>query len=166
MGLWYPKDSGFELIAFSDVLIMPDALILGKALLEGYSSLVTNFYKDGKVRYSFLRSCQNRRDLPRDNPLVSTEVLSIEKVAVSSSVILRVLRIILVILPEHPSDTKEHLKMEMEIPCSNKIKFITACSFSNDSFEDIMKAQVSVIKAFATLNIQAFKIKKSVSISF
>ncbi|GJW74704.1 hypothetical protein Tco_0134074 [Tanacetum coccineum] len=60
----------------------------------------------------------------------------------------------------------EHLKMEMEIPCSNKIKFITACSFSNDTFEDIMKAQVSVIKASATLNIQAFKIKKSVSISF
>ncbi|GJS49327.1 hypothetical protein Tco_0599448 [Tanacetum coccineum] len=55
----------------------------------------------------------------------------------------------------------EHLKMEMEIPCSNKIKFITACSFSNDSFEDIMKAQISVIKASATLNIQAFKIKKT-----
>ncbi|GJR24984.1 hypothetical protein Tco_0973511 [Tanacetum coccineum] len=35
-----------------------------------------------------------------------------------------------------------------------------------DSFEDIIKAQVSVIKASATLNIQAFKIKKSVSISF
>ncbi|GJW81846.1 hypothetical protein Tco_0145821 [Tanacetum coccineum] len=65
-----------------------------------------------------------------------------------------------------PAELEEHLKMEMEIPCSNKIKFITACSFSNDSFEDIMKAQVSVIKASATLNIQAFKIKKSVSISF
>ncbi|GJU11563.1 reverse transcriptase domain-containing protein [Tanacetum coccineum] len=49
-------------------------------------------------------------------------------------------------------NTVEHLKMEMEIPCSNKIKFITACSFSNDSFEDIMKAQVSVIKASTTLN--------------
>ncbi|GKD15251.1 hypothetical protein Tco_1199658, partial [Tanacetum coccineum] len=60
----------------------------------------------------------------------------------------------------------EHLKMEMEIPCSSIIKFIIACSFSNDTFEDIMKAQVSVIKASATLNIQAFKIKKSVSISF
>ncbi|GJW38854.1 hypothetical protein Tco_0064699, partial [Tanacetum coccineum] len=60
----------------------------------------------------------------------------------------------------------EHLKMEMEIPCSNKIKFITACSFSNDTFEDIMKAQVSIFKASVTLNIQAFKIKKSVSISF
>ncbi|GJW69656.1 putative reverse transcriptase domain-containing protein [Tanacetum coccineum] len=65
-----------------------------------------------------------------------------------------------------PSVGGEHLKMEMEIPCSNKIKFITACSFSNDTFEDIMKAQVSVIKASATLNNQAFKIKKSVSISF
>ncbi|GJS57276.1 reverse transcriptase domain-containing protein [Tanacetum coccineum] len=32
-------------------------------------------YKDGKVRYSLPRSCQNRRDLPRDNPLVSVEVL-------------------------------------------------------------------------------------------
>ncbi|GJU91637.1 retrovirus-related pol polyprotein from transposon TNT 1-94 [Tanacetum coccineum] len=60
----------------------------------------------------------------------------------------------------------EHLKMEMEIPCSNKIKFVTAYSFSNDTFEDIMKAQVSIFKASTTLNIQAFKIKKSVSISF
>ncbi|GJU14768.1 RNA-directed DNA polymerase, eukaryota [Tanacetum coccineum] len=32
-----------------------------------------------------------------------------------NKVILRVLRIILVILPEHPSDTKDHLKMEMEM---------------------------------------------------
>nr|GEV30101.1 actin-binding, cofilin/tropomyosin type [Tanacetum cinerariifolium] len=32
-------------------------------------------YKDGKVRYSFPGSCQSWRDLPRDNPLVSVEVL-------------------------------------------------------------------------------------------
>ncbi|GJY82177.1 hypothetical protein Tco_0494928 [Tanacetum coccineum] len=32
-------------------------------------------YKDGKVRNSLPRSRQNRRDLPRDNPLVSIEVL-------------------------------------------------------------------------------------------
>ncbi|GJU18401.1 hypothetical protein Tco_1146367 [Tanacetum coccineum] len=30
--------------------------------------------RDGKVRYSFPRSCQSRRDLPRDNLLVSVEV--------------------------------------------------------------------------------------------
>ncbi|GJT10383.1 hypothetical protein Tco_0857425 [Tanacetum coccineum] len=32
-------------------------------------------YKDGKVRYEFLQSRQSRRDLPRDNSLVSVEVL-------------------------------------------------------------------------------------------
>nr|GEW67751.1 hypothetical protein [Tanacetum cinerariifolium] len=32
-------------------------------------------YKDGKVWYSFLRSRQSQMDLPRDNPLVSVEVL-------------------------------------------------------------------------------------------
>nr|GEV74607.1 retrovirus-related Pol polyprotein from transposon TNT 1-94 [Tanacetum cinerariifolium] len=32
-------------------------------------------YKDGKVRYAFPRSYQSRRDLPKDNPLVSVEVL-------------------------------------------------------------------------------------------
>ncbi|GJY66192.1 hypothetical protein Tco_0468430 [Tanacetum coccineum] len=36
-------------------------------------------YKDGKVRYSFPRSRQNRRDLPRDNSLVSVEVLRIKE---------------------------------------------------------------------------------------
>ncbi|GJV09888.1 hypothetical protein Tco_1351429 [Tanacetum coccineum] len=71
-----------------------------------------------------------------------------------------------ILLEPTSSKLMEHLKMEMEIPCSNKIKFITACSYSNDTFEDIMKAQVSVFKASVTLNIQAFKIKKSVSISF
>ncbi|GJR90773.1 retrovirus-related pol polyprotein from transposon TNT 1-94 [Tanacetum coccineum] len=39
MGLWYPKDSGFETTAFSDV-IMPDAWILRKSTYEGISSLV------------------------------------------------------------------------------------------------------------------------------
>ncbi|GJT51538.1 hypothetical protein Tco_1235600 [Tanacetum coccineum] len=38
MGLWYPTVSGFELQHFKR--IMPDALILAKVTLEGYSSLV------------------------------------------------------------------------------------------------------------------------------
>nr|GEY57063.1 hypothetical protein [Tanacetum cinerariifolium] len=53
---------------------------------------------------------QNRRDLPRDIPLDSVEFL-------------RVLRIILVILPEHQSDMKV-ITMKMEIlldPTSNKL---------------------------------------------
>ncbi|GJU93226.1 hypothetical protein Tco_1317982 [Tanacetum coccineum] len=44
MGLWYLKDSGFELTAFSDA-DHADALTLGKALLEGYSSLVISYQK-------------------------------------------------------------------------------------------------------------------------
>ncbi|GJT68291.1 hypothetical protein Tco_1019771 [Tanacetum coccineum] len=39
------------------------------------SSLYLLSYKDGKVRYLIPRSRQSRRDLPRDNPLVSIEVL-------------------------------------------------------------------------------------------
>ncbi|GJS85287.1 hypothetical protein Tco_0751828 [Tanacetum coccineum] len=39
MGLWYQRDSGFELTAFSDV-DHAGCMILGKALVEGYSSLV------------------------------------------------------------------------------------------------------------------------------
>ncbi|GJR69151.1 hypothetical protein Tco_0015216 [Tanacetum coccineum] len=38
---------------------------------------------------------------------------------VKTRIILRVLRIILVILPEHPSDTKDYIKMEMQMPRSN-----------------------------------------------
>ncbi|GJU03148.1 hypothetical protein Tco_1113486 [Tanacetum coccineum] len=108
-------------------------------------------------------------------PFQSVTVLSNEGSVHLIFFIIRVLRIILVILPEHPSDTKvftvkmeilleptsNKLMMEMEIPYTNKIKFITACSFSNNTLEDIMKAQVSVFKASATLNIQAFKIKKN-----
>ncbi|GJY61402.1 hypothetical protein Tco_0462059 [Tanacetum coccineum] len=62
--------------------------------------------------------------------------------------ILRVLRIILVILPEHPSDTKvftmkmeilleptsnklmDYIKMEMQIPHSSRFKFMATCSYS------------------------------------
>ncbi|GJX78617.1 hypothetical protein Tco_0326766 [Tanacetum coccineum] len=55
-------------------------------------------YKDGKVRYSIPRSRQSQRDLPRDNPLVSVEVL----------------RSVL-------TDPEVHVKMEMEIPRSSGV---------------------------------------------
>ncbi|GJX15028.1 hypothetical protein Tco_0206786 [Tanacetum coccineum] len=61
-----------------------------------------------------------------------------------NKVILRVLRIILVILPEHPSDTKDHLKMEMEmeIPSvkasanSDIIFFFTSAQDGNKLLDD------------------------------
>ncbi|GJS17368.1 retrovirus-related pol polyprotein from transposon TNT 1-94 [Tanacetum coccineum] len=110
-----------------------------KALLEGYSFLGEKLVRQTSSLLN--ANCKKALNLLKKGLLIQGEAKTTSK-------------------------RREHLKMEMEIPCSNKIKFITACSFSNDSFEDIMKAQVSVIKASATLNIQAFKIKKSVSISF
>ncbi|GJS42984.1 retrovirus-related pol polyprotein from transposon TNT 1-94 [Tanacetum coccineum] len=131
MGLWYPKDSGFELTAFSDA--------------DHAGCLDTRKSTSGGIQFLGDKLVSWRSKKQNCTAMSSAET---EYVTLSASC------------------AQEHLKMEMEIPCSNKIKFITACSFSNDTFEDIMKAQVSVIKASATLNIQAFKIKKSVSISF
>ncbi|GKD41627.1 hypothetical protein Tco_1261834 [Tanacetum coccineum] len=92
---------------------------------------------------------------------------------VNTRIIIRVLRIILVVLPEHPSDTyvftmkmeilleptsnklmvgrssqdlEVQVKMEMEIPRSSGVNFITACSYSTDTSKDLMKAQVYVSK--------------------
>ncbi|GJY60994.1 hypothetical protein Tco_0461651 [Tanacetum coccineum] len=101
------------------------------------------------------------------------------------SFIIRVLRIILVILPEHPSDTKV-FTMKMEIllePTSNKLIVGTFKDGDGDTLFQYNQVHNRVLilkrhirryhesssicfKASATLNIQAFKIKKSVSISF
>ncbi|GJV26841.1 hypothetical protein Tco_1383289 [Tanacetum coccineum] len=66
--------------------------------------------------------------------------------------------------PEHPSDTyvftmkmeilleptsnklMVQVKMEMEIPRSSGVNFITTCSYSTDTSKDLMKAQVYVSK--------------------
>ncbi|GJT74204.1 hypothetical protein Tco_1040929 [Tanacetum coccineum] len=47
-------------------------------------------------------------------------------------------------LPDHMSVlTRSGVKMEMEIPCSSRVNFITACSYSADTSNDLMKAQMS-----------------------
>ncbi|GJV60000.1 hypothetical protein Tco_1466100 [Tanacetum coccineum] len=46
------------------------------------------------------------------------------------------------------TDPKVHIKMEMEIPSSSKVKFITTCSFSISKCKDMMKAQVHVTQDF------------------
>ncbi|GKA18882.1 hypothetical protein Tco_0698797 [Tanacetum coccineum] len=74
-------------------------------------------------------------------------------------VIIRVLRIIFVVLLELPSDTyvfimkmeilleptsnklMVQVKMEMEIPRSSGVYFITVCSYSTETYNDLMKAQ-------------------------
>ncbi|GJY83341.1 hypothetical protein Tco_0496717, partial [Tanacetum coccineum] len=52
-------------------------------------------------------------------------------------------------LPDHRSvliEPEVQEKIEMEIPFSSRVKFITACSYSTDTSKDIMKAQVYVSK--------------------
>ncbi|GJU05643.1 hypothetical protein Tco_1122073 [Tanacetum coccineum] len=41
-----------------------------------------------------------------------------------------------------------NIKMEMEIPGFRRVKFKAACSYSNDKYKDMMKAQVHVTKDF------------------
>ncbi|GJT71796.1 hypothetical protein Tco_1031082 [Tanacetum coccineum] len=60
--------------------------------------------------------------------------LAITKIKAHFRVILRVLRIILVILPEHLSDTKDHLKMEMEDTSSQPHKGVKASANSDIIF--------------------------------
>ncbi|GJT62717.1 retrovirus-related pol polyprotein from transposon TNT 1-94 [Tanacetum coccineum] len=90
------KDSGFETSSIFQTVIMPDALILGKALLEGYSSLVINLKLDvketnctcyvsdrGRVRVVICKLCSGinpmiqpePEDLPKDNPKLEIAVL-------------------------------------------------------------------------------------------
>ncbi|GJS49813.1 retrovirus-related pol polyprotein from transposon TNT 1-94 [Tanacetum coccineum] len=184
MRLWYPKDSGFELTAFSDadhagclytrkstsggIQFLGDKLVSwmsNKQNCTAMSSAEAEYVALSASCAQVMWMRTQLQDYGFNYNKIPLYCDSQSAIAISCKAV-------------HHSHTKhihtryhfikeqEHLKMEMEIPCSNKIKFITACSFSNDSFEDIMKAQVSVIKASATLNIQAFKIKKSVSISF
>nr|GEW35050.1 putative reverse transcriptase domain-containing protein [Tanacetum cinerariifolium] len=44
-----------------------------------------------------------------------------------------------------------HIKMEMEIPCSSRVKFIIACSYSSNTYVEIMKVQVRVSMLSQTL---------------
>ncbi|GJT50170.1 hypothetical protein Tco_0976327 [Tanacetum coccineum] len=93
---------------------------------------------------------QNRRDLPRDIPLDSVEVLSdngnpsranIKPALRRSDKENKQLRSVLM-------EPEIHVKMEMEIPRSSKVKFITACSYSIDKYKDMMKAQIHVTQVF------------------
>ncbi|GKE02395.1 hypothetical protein Tco_1390378 [Tanacetum coccineum] len=55
--------------------------------------------------------------------------------------------------PKHPSDTKDHLKMEMEmeIPSSSNVKLITECSDTTYTCYEVMKDLIKVSKLPQTL---------------
>ncbi|GJV63495.1 hypothetical protein Tco_1474323 [Tanacetum coccineum] len=52
------------------------------------------------------------------------------------------------------TESKVHVKIEIEIPRSSKVRFITACSYSIDKYKDMMKAQVHVTQVFCYSDIQ------------
>nr|GEV49927.1 hypothetical protein [Tanacetum cinerariifolium] len=60
-------------------------------------------------------------------------------------------------LPDHRSvlmEPKVHVKMEMEIPRSIKVKFITSCSYSVNEYDDMIKARMYVIQDFCYIDTQ------------
>ncbi|GKC08192.1 hypothetical protein Tco_0999802 [Tanacetum coccineum] len=106
-----------------------DAHVEGEQFHESKQSS----YKDGKVRYEFPRSCQSRRDLPRDNSLVSVEVLRYDYKR--SNVNKGIVRTEMELVLEHTqqgtsNEVSDYIKMEMQIPRSSRVKFIATCSYS------------------------------------
>ncbi|GJS44602.1 hypothetical protein Tco_0594723 [Tanacetum coccineum] len=121
---------------------------------QGQSTSYPGIYPLGMIKRS---KCENKGIVPTEMELVleytqqgaSHEVSDTFPIILSfthceNKVILRVLRIILVILPEHLSDTKDHLKMEMEmeIPSvkasanSDIIFFFTSAQDGNKLLDD------------------------------
>ncbi|GJV32938.1 hypothetical protein Tco_1393338 [Tanacetum coccineum] len=95
-------------------------------------------YKDGKVRYSLPRSRQNRRDLPRDNPLVSVEVLR-NRV---NTYAVRITWLIADIEVKYhgPSDTLHNPPQPLKIPQRILVSFLTEINtfLSSPSLREIL----------------------------
>nr|GFA24873.1 opie2 pol protein [Tanacetum cinerariifolium] len=152
MGLWYTKDPGFELTGFLDAdyagckdtfkSTSGEAQFLGEKLVSWSSKKQDcTSLSTAESEYVSLSACcaqvlwmrthQNWRDLPKDAPIDRLKVLRIQssKVlepshSVKSRNNSRVLRIILVIMPEHQSDIFVIFTVTMEIllePTSNKL---------------------------------------------
>nr|GEV90056.1 hypothetical protein [Tanacetum cinerariifolium] len=67
MGLWYTKDSGFELTGFSDADYAGYRLPIGRHFHQSTTS--------GQIQLLGPSPCQNRRDLPKDTLIDRLEVL-------------------------------------------------------------------------------------------
>ncbi|GJT11276.1 hypothetical protein Tco_0858318 [Tanacetum coccineum] len=95
---------------------------------------------------------QNQRDLPRDNPLVSVEVLRYDikrSKCENKGIVPTEMELELEQTQQgssHEVSVQVKMEMEMEIPRSSGVYFRTACSYSTDTSNDLMKAQVYVSK--------------------
>ncbi|GJV31933.1 hypothetical protein Tco_1392333 [Tanacetum coccineum] len=77
---------------------------------------------------------QNRRDLPRDNPLVSVEVLRYDikrSKSENKGIVPTEMELVLEQTQQGTShEVSDYIEMEMQIPRSSKVKFIATCSYS------------------------------------
>ncbi|GJZ89507.1 hypothetical protein Tco_0661289, partial [Tanacetum coccineum] len=78
--------------------------------------------------------CQNRRDLPRDNPLVSVEVLRYDikrSKSENKGIVPTEMELVLEQTQQGTShEVSDYIEMEMQIPHSSIVKFIATCSYS------------------------------------
>ncbi|GJX54629.1 hypothetical protein Tco_0282998 [Tanacetum coccineum] len=108
-----------------------------KALLvEEYAKETTDFYgepNDDILSVASSTSCVSQRDLPRDNSLVSVEVLRYDYKR--SNMNKGIVRTEMDLVLEHTqqgtsNEVSDYIKMEMQIPRSSRVKFIATCSYS------------------------------------
>ncbi|GJT61133.1 hypothetical protein Tco_1004666 [Tanacetum coccineum] len=155
-------------------------------LVDGFTIFTTDFFRVRNDLFIPFIS-QNRRDLPRDIPLDSVEALRYDEkrskvrireecrlrwsyywnkpnkvIVMKYRIIIRVLRIILVVLPEHSSDTYV-FTMKMEIllePTSNKLMLntldVSQNTFSSDTSIDF-KSISSLIGKLGDSDVNALE---------
>ncbi|GJR25731.1 hypothetical protein Tco_1101963 [Tanacetum coccineum] len=116
---WTSKDKKRACIMVNKI----DDLLCKRRILRSLEVLVGG--RKTEMDKHCCKGHQNRRDLPRDIPLDSVEVLRYDTKGV-----------------------KVHVRMEMEIPRSSRVKFITACSYSIEKYKDMLKAQVHLTQVF------------------
>ncbi|GJX51824.1 putative ribonuclease H-like domain-containing protein [Tanacetum coccineum] len=147
-------ENEFERVLYGDLKVMfePDIKSDVWRMLQGYRVTIWKLIDSSGVHFVRQKPgqyicCQNHKliaDIEDDIMDPDTFPFILSFTHCGNKVILRVLRIILVILPEHPSDTKDHLKMEMEmeIPSvkasanSDIIFFFTSAQDGNKLLDD------------------------------
>nr|GEX84557.1 hypothetical protein [Tanacetum cinerariifolium] len=116
---------------------------VSKALLmEGYSSTIRAWRKESGLRTikgGVKSSCSRSREDSRLGEFLGVSKALLVEVKIE------------ILLEPTSNKLLVHKKMEMEIPCSSRVKFIPACSYSTDTYVEIKKDQVKVSMLLQTL---------------
>ncbi|GJS04633.1 hypothetical protein Tco_0321141 [Tanacetum coccineum] len=125
-------------------------------LVDVFAILTTDFFREWNdllIPFISSNNPSEPEDLPGQPTSYEVEVLSMTKIGVNMKLRNSATGMELELV---------QVKMEMELPHSSGVYFITACSYSTDTANDLVKAQVYVSK-LPTTNNQAFTIKKGMS---